>query len=392
MTQKKFLFCSCFALYPPLLRVAEIIARDHNLEGHVIAPKEFVGSPVYNQNGRFSAKKFNVYSTPLKLHFLHEKRDNICHNGFEWTSLRELLRKLKPDYIWLHEEFCGVIAQQVLWYYRFRKSQRLIAYAAINHVPKATPLFKIRWPFFSRSRLKQLLLWPRLNGVAACATKSMECARRLGLPESVPVMVNYLPVIGPEEADGEGLCLPWRRENSFTIGFAGLLSEQKGWKVLLQAVERLPQEFKVVLVGDGDQRGELESWLKRPGLTGRAHYAGWLPKRQLLASYPQFDVFVLPSITTPYSVEQFGAVLAEAMACGVPVIGSDSGAIPETVGEAGLIVPELDPDALAKAIQIMRDDEELRRRAAAWGKNRFYTHYNCKSYARSISKMLVNHN
>ena len=92
----------------------------------------------------------------------------------------------------------------------------------------------------------------------------------------------------------------------------------------------------------------------------------------------------LPSITTPNSVEQFGAVLAEAMACGVPVIGSDSGAIPEVVGEGGLIVPEGDPEALAQAIMKMGADEDLRRRSSEWGRERFRSHYSCEAYAHSV--------
>jgi glycosyltransferase involved in cell wall biosynthesis len=204
----------------------------------------------------------------------------------------------------------------------------------------------------------------------------------------VPVSVNYLPVFGPDDAAEEGISLPWSRDDSFIIGFAGLLSEQKGWKVLLEAVERLPYSFKVVLAGDGEQRSELEAWLKRPNLQGRAFYAGLLPKRQLLATFPLLDVLVLPSITTSYSVEQFGAVLAEAMACGVPVIGSDSGAIPETVGQAGLIFPEGDSDALTKAIVHLSNDEEGRWQAIANGLENFRNIYCCEIYSRSIADLL----
>jgi glycosyltransferase involved in cell wall biosynthesis len=202
------------------------------------------------------------------------------------------------------------------------------------------------------------------------------------------VTVNYLPVFGPDNAAAEGITLPWQDNSSFIIGFAGLLSEQKGWKVLVAAVERLPYRFKVVLVGDGEQKNELKVWMAKPSLKGRVHYAGLLPKDQLLATYPLFDVFVLPSISTPYSVEQFGMALAEAMACGVPIIGSDSGAIPEVVGDGGLIVPEGNADALAEAIIRISEDEQLRCRAKAWGLDRFRSHYSCEAYTRSIADML----
>jgi glycosyltransferase involved in cell wall biosynthesis len=216
----------------------------------------------------------------------------------------------------------------------------------------------------------------------------MECARRIGLPGIVPVIVNYLPVFGPDDAAGEGITLPWERNTSFTIGFAGLFSEQKGWRVLLTAMEQLPEKYKVVFAGDGPQENELLASIKRLQLQNRVHYAWLLPRERLLATYPLFDIFVLPSVTLPYSVEQFSCALAEAMACGVPVIGSDSGAIPETVGQAGLIVPEGDADALAKAIFKMSEDDHLRKRAIARGLERYRTHYSCEAYARSIVELL----
>jgi glycosyltransferase involved in cell wall biosynthesis len=265
---------------------------------------------------------------------------------------------------------------------------RIIAYVAINHASRAAPLLSLKWPFLGRTRLLQKLLWPRLNGVAACATKSMECGRRIGLPARVRILVNYLPVFGPKEASSEGITLPWRRETSFTIGFAGSLIDRKGWRTLVAAAERLPEKFKIVMVGDGEQREQLLTWIEKANLKGRVYYAGLLPRDRLMAAYSMFDLLVLPSISTPSWTEQFGCVLGEAMACGVPVVGSDSGAIPETVEKAGLIVPEGNPDALAKAIIRMSEDETLRRRAIACGLERYNTFYSCDAYARSIGRLL----
>lgn len=384
---KKFLFGSAVATYPPLLRVAEILVQCCGLEGYVIAP-EAAQVPVVHEEEVKGASDFDPAATHLKVHFLSARRGDVWRFGFETGQLLGFLKEIKPDYVWLHDEFWGGICQQFLWIYRFQDSPRIIANIAANHIQNASPLFFARFPFVSRTRLKQLLLWKRLNGVCACATKSMLCARRMGLPETVPIVVNYLPVLGPDDAAGDGLPLPWTPGEAFIVGFAGLLSEQKGWKILLQAMEQLPQDFKVVLIGDGEQRHELEARLKESGLDGRAFYAGLLSQRQLLACYPQFDAVVLPAVTTGNSVEQFGRVLAEAMACGVPVIGSDSGAIPEVVGDGGLIVEEGDPGALAAAIRRMKEEKGLRQRSIAWGLERVRNAYSCEAYANSISKLL----
>jgi glycosyltransferase involved in cell wall biosynthesis len=75
-----------------------------------------------------------------------------------------------------------------------------------------------------------------------------------------------------------------------------------------------------------------------------------------------FDVMVLPSRSIPTWREQFGRVLTEAMACGTPLIGSSCGAIPEVIGDAGLIVPEEDHLALAGALDRLAGDGRLRER------------------------------
>jgi glycosyltransferase involved in cell wall biosynthesis len=72
----------------------------------------------------------------------------------------------------------------------------------------------------------------------------------------------------------------------------------------------------------------------------------------------------------PLHREQFGRVLAEAMAARVPVIGSSSGAIPETIGDAGVVVPERDPLALAQAIDAVLSQADLRRRLIDSGRAR----------------------
>jgi glycosyltransferase involved in cell wall biosynthesis len=82
------------------------------------------------------------------------------------------------------------------------------------------------------------------------------------------------------------------------------------------------------------------------------------------------DVLVVPSLTTRNWAEQFGRVVVEAMANDVPVIGSDSGAIPEVIGDAGLVVPEGDAEALAGALERLRGDAGLRARLVQAGRRR----------------------
>jgi len=91
--------------------------------------------------------------------------------------------------------------------------------------------------------------------------------------------------------------------------------------------------------------------------------------------YNRLDVLVLPSLTRPNWKEQFGRVLIEAMACGVPVVGSDCGEIPNVIGQAGLIFPEGDADELRARLERLMGDPYLRMRLARLGRERVLARY-----------------
>ena len=93
------------------------------------------------------------------------------------------------------------------------------------------------------------------------------------------------------------------------------------------------------------------------------------------ATFKQIDMLVMPTQTTSRIREQFGRVLVEAMASGVPVIGSTSGAIPEVIAEAGLIVPEGNSSELAGAIEKLLSNPALRAQLAQAGRERVEEYY-----------------
>ncbi|NUR80908.1 MAG: glycosyltransferase, partial [Dermatophilaceae bacterium] len=133
------------------------------------------------------------------------------------------------------------------------------------------------------------------------------------------------------------------------VGFVGRLEAPKGADVLLRAVS-LQGHLRCRLAGDGPDRHRLEELAASLGVTDRVEFVGALAPAQLPGFYRSLDVLAVPSLTTPSWVEQFGRVALEAMACGVPVVVSDSGALPEVVGDAALVVPEGDAAGLAKAV------------------------------------------
>ena len=150
---------------------------------------------------------------------------------------------------------------------------------------------------------------------------------------------------------------------------------EKGIDILLRAAAQLDGDWRLRLVGGGSARDEIRALTRALQVDDRVSFVGQLPSAALPAEYHKIDVLVLPSLTRPNWKEQFGRVLVEAMASGVPVIGSDSGAIPGVIGEAGRIVPEGDVGALSRALAELRDQPRLRRELSEQGRARFLAHF-----------------
>jgi glycosyltransferase involved in cell wall biosynthesis len=121
------------------------------------------------------------------------------------------------------------------------------------------------------------------------------------------------------------------------------------------------------MIGDGELRPQLEG-AEIPG--SHVRILSGLSHERMPEGYGRLDVLVLPSHTTATWKEQFGRVIVEALWCGVPVVGSDSGEIPWLIGltEGGVTFPEGDVGALAGELARLRSDAPLRERLAARGR------------------------
>lgn len=162
----------------------------------------------------------------------------------------------------------------------------------------------------------------------------------------------------------------------FVVGSAGRrLVHEKGIDVLLRAVAELPGIWRLQIAGDGPQRSFLEQLSKELGIAGRVHFDGVIPSSQMPAYLRQLDALVLPSRTLPNWKEQFGRILIEAMACEVAVAGSDSGEIPNVLGDAGLIFPEDDARQLAGLLRRLMQEDGLRARLGKAGRKRVLAHF-----------------
>ena len=173
-------------------------------------------------------------------------------------------------------------------------------------------------------------------------------------------------------------------EGAFVAGYVGRLTRRKGVDLLLEAVARSGwRDLCVVIVGDGPEREALEKKAADLGITRRVVFAGVVERDAIPEWLSVMDVVVLPSRREQW--EQFGHVLIEAMACSVPVIGTDSGEIPFVIGEAGQVVPMEDVDALARAIKRLGGDEEFRRQCWERGLRRVDAEFSHTAVARRLA-------
>ncbi len=159
------------------------------------------------------------------------------------------------------------------------------------------------------------------------------------------------------------------------IAVAGRLVPERGVERLLDALAATYGEWRLRVIGTGPSHEALEQHAQRLGLSSRIEWLGALPRDELPAFWSQADVVVAPSLSTPGWVEPTGRVVLQAMAHGVAPVVSRSGALPDVVGDAGLIVEERDPAALARAIQGFVANPERARTMGAAARQRVLERY-----------------
>lgn len=164
------------------------------------------------------------------------------------------------------------------------------------------------------------------------------------------------------------------------VGFAGRFVPEKGLSVLAEALRRVTTPWRALFVGGGPERPVLQAL--SDAYPGRVSIAAGVPHEEMPAHFNAMDVLCAPSQSTTRWREQFGRMLIEAMACGVPVLASDSGEIPHVIGDAGILLPERDASGWAAALGRVLPDAALRRDLANRGLRRARTEFAWSVVAR----------
>jgi glycosyltransferase involved in cell wall biosynthesis len=271
-------------------------------------------------------------------------------------TVRGLLTDFRPELVQIEEEPWSNGAAAIA-----RAARRLrIPYVLLTR--ESQPV--------SRSTLATLRRNRALAGAAGVISVN-ELAGRLALKGHPSLPHRTIPQLGTPLP----LAVDRAAHTGLAIGFVGRLIHEKGLDLLFRAAVKLVGRWTITVVGTGPAQEELESLAERLGIAGRVTWLGALPRAAVETVWPRLDVVVVPSRNTPRWVEAVPRAALDAMAHGLAVVGSTGGALPETIGEAGLVVPEEDVGAMSETLQRLHDDPAEVQRLGLAGRRRAMDRY-----------------
>src|SRR5260370_986555 len=293
-----------------------------------------------------------------------------------YPHLSKIMREVRPEVVHIDEEP-----------YNFATFQAM----RLAHKQHAQALF-FTWQNLYRNYpppFRQLELYNYHHAAAALAgnREAQNVLRRKGFRGSI----HIIPQFGFDtEIYRRSMPRPTRTADApFVLGYLGRLVENKGLPLLVEALASLPEYCHVVFTGNGPMKSELEALATHLGVTERTNFKAGVPTFEVPKELQRMDVLVLPSLTRPNWKEQFGRVLAEAMACETPGIGSSSGEIPYFISDAGLVFTEGNAQELVACVRQLLGNPALYATLAARGRQRVLEHYTQEQIARQTYEVYL---
>ncbi len=308
------------------------------------------------------------------------------HRSFYLASLKKILHEFKPDIIHLFQEPYSLFAgQTVLLRNLFSPKSKLIfiTWENLNHK---------KYPFLFAPLYKFMESYTYKN--SDCATPITHTAKEVlqqrGFQGECHVMSWGIDLDLFQKKNVDKLKQDLNLNGAFTIGFIGRFVEEKGILDLLKAASELPGNTKILLIGDGPLQADLPQIADDLDLKDRLKIINTVSSSEITSYINCLDLLVLPSRASSYWKEQLGRVLIEAMACEVPVIGSDSGEIPYVIGDAGLVFRSGDHFDLRKKIEMIRSGQIDVSSLVKKAKKKIAHKYSWKPIAKNLHQLYWN--
>lgn len=314
--------------------------------------------------------------------------DKINWSRYFIKSLGKYLSSNKPDIIYVVHEETTLILIQILLYRKLFSPKSKIIFFSMNAL--GVPLKKwhqrLRWRWIKRGVEFVFVHYPGIE----------KCFREAGFEKPIYHQTQIgvdEEVFRPDDVLRREVRERLDLNDKFVIGYAGRLTHEKGLDDLLKTLPLDGVDWVLLLVGNGPMKEEIKDFARSNGYEDRIKLIGVVPLQDMPEYMRAMDCFFIGSKTYPHSVDSFPLVPVQAMACGVPVIGSDCGAIPWQVDDCGLIFPEGDYVALKKHLMTMVSDDALRKDFALRGRdmvlNRFSVSHINKGFFNHIKKLMI---
>ena len=282
---------------------------------------------------------------------------------FYLATFLSILRDCDPDFIYVHHEpYAAATAQ--LYLANLLRGKKPISFFTWQNISKSYP-----FPF---NYSEKFVL--RNSAIAFSGSYSAEeVLRQKGFQgKSVLLPASVDPLIYQPQSQSTTLKRELQTSPSeVLIGYMGRIVEEKGLKTLLYALKTIIDlPWRLIMVGSGNYLSTFETIAQECQISQKITYIGFIPHQDAPRYLSAFDLLVLPSETRANWKEQFGRVTIEAIACGTPVIGSDSGEIPHLINKTGggLTFPEAQADMLADRIAQLIQDINWRHELAEKGR------------------------
>ncbi|MFQ5714319.1 MAG: glycosyltransferase family 4 protein [Candidatus Scalinduaceae bacterium] len=299
------------------------------------------------------------------------------HNHLHWyPGLGKFVTQIQPDILHIEEEHYSLVTYQAI---RLAKKYKIkCLFVSWQNIYKKYP-FPFSW--IERYNLE------KADYAIAGSKEVKDILVRKGFADNcisiIPLGTN--PLLFRKLESTELRCR--LHLEAFTIGYIGRFVKEKGIFDLLKAVSQIKSRFNLLMVGSGRLKYKIKPEGKRLGILEQIKIIDSIPSSQVLHYLNCMDCLVLPSRTTKKWKEQFGRVLIEAMSCEVPVVGSDSGEIPNVIGDSGLVFKEGDIKDLYSKLELLMNNINLRMELAKKGRQRVLDNFTQEIIARETYKI-----
>ncbi len=335
-------------------RLADEMARGGAWEVVAAAPRSYAGD-----HGPIALEQSNEGCRVVPVGVRRSRWPHVMSYGSE---LRELLAD-RWDVVHCWEEPYVLAAAQIA---RWAPRSAALVFATFQNIPKRYP-FPLRW--FEGLAMHRANGWIAFGSTVQAALEARP--GYAGRPHRVIPPGVDLDAFRPDAAARRAIrgALGWSAHDGVpVVGYLGRFVPEKGLRLLTAALDGVRPPWRALLVGAGPLERELRAWATRYG--DRVRIACGVRHADVPAHLNAMDLLCAPSQTTASWREQFGRMLVEAFACGVPVLASDSGEIPYVVDGSGILLPETDVSAWSSAIAALLEDPSRRARLSDVGRAR----------------------